>query len=119
MIQRKPHKDPVTIELRNAVIHRDRQQCYKRMGKYDPCVAGFLFPTESTSCSISLTLDHVKDEPRMGKRAPSDEQHLVTLCSYHHLESPWATSNRPALRWYLKSLYAENPGQNAVVKNAK
>jgi hypothetical protein len=36
----------------------------------------------------------------MGKRAPSDMAHLVTLCEHHHLDG-WATSHRPLLRRYL------------------
>lgn len=51
-------------------------------------------------------MDHVRDQPRMGKKAPDDENHLVTLCAGHHLETRagriWATANRPLLRAYLK-----------------
>lgn len=49
-----------------------------------------------------LELDHVLDEPRMGKRAESDAAHLVALCPYHHRHSGWATSHRPELREYLR-----------------
>lgn len=108
-LRRRPHKDPVTPEVRTQVLVRDQMEARLRGRQDFPCVAGFLFPTESAMCSRDLTLDHVKDEPRMGKRAPSDERHLVTLCRWHHIESGWATSNRPLLRWYLRSLY-ENPG---------
>lgn len=52
---------------------------------------------------ISLTLDHVRDHAMMGKRPPSDEAHLVTLCPHHHLNG-WATGHRPLLREYLASL---------------
>jgi len=52
-----------------------------------------------------LQLDHVRDEPMMGSTAPSDVDHLVTLCPWHHLGlkagSNWATSHRPELREYL------------------
>lgn len=51
----------------------------------------------------ALTLDHVRDHPMMGKRAPSDPEHLVTLCWHHHLDG-WATGNRPLLRRYLASV---------------
>lgn len=74
------------------------------------CVAPLLDPSESASCSGRSTLDHVKDAPRMGKRAPSDPAHLVTLCEFHHLGSKagrnWATANRPALRAYLAKVEA-------------
>jgi hypothetical protein len=52
-----------------------------------------------------LTLDHVKDQPRMGVRAPSDERHLVSLCAHHHLDG-WATGHRPDLRNYLAKVNA-------------
>lgn len=84
------HKDPVTPELRTAVLERDDYVCVAfRLGGY-----GF--------CSGGLTLDHVQDGyGRMGKRAPSDMAHLVTLCARHHIDSGWATANRPLLREYL------------------
>lgn len=57
-------------------------------------------------CAGPLTLDHVKDQLRMGKRAPSDKAHLVTLCRRHHLDTGWATSHRPELRAYLQGANA-------------
>lgn len=82
-------RDPVTPDLRAAVLERD-------MG----CVAPRL-DRHAGPCQGVLTLDHVKDQPRMGVRAPSDERHLVTVCERHHLWSGWATSHRPMLRRYL------------------
>lgn len=55
------------------------------------------------NCRGRLTLDHVKDQPMMGRRAPSDPSHLVTLCEGHHLGG-WATSHRPLLREYLRGV---------------
>jgi hypothetical protein len=92
--KRRPHADPVTPELRMTILKRDKG-----------CLAPVLSPAASGPCWGPLTLDHVKDQPMMGKRAPSDEQHLVTLCYGHHVETGWATSNRPLLRWYLRRLY--------------
>jgi hypothetical protein len=66
------------------------------------CVAPRLGATDS--CEGRLTLDHVKDAPRMGKRAPSDMAHLVALCERHHLWTGWATSHRPVLRQYLRGV---------------
>jgi hypothetical protein len=54
-------------------------------------------------CRDRLQLDHVKDQPRMGKRAPSDARHLISVCAFHHLEG-WATSHRPAIREYLREV---------------
>jgi hypothetical protein len=83
------HRDPVTPEMREAVIERDRG-----------CVAPDLDPCAGP-CGGRFTIDHVKSQPMMGKRAPSDMAHLVTLCEYHHLWSGWATAHRPLLRRYL------------------
>jgi hypothetical protein len=67
------------------------------------CVAVALGEAPST-CGGRLTLDHVKDQPRMGVRAPSDPAHLVALCENHHLWTGWATSHRPELREYLRGV---------------
>lgn len=105
-MKRRGHKDPVTPELHDRVIRRDMCQAARRgIATGWPCVATFLCPSTSGHCYGDLTLDHVKDHPMMGKRAPSDEQHLVTLCRWHHIDTPWATSNRPLLREYLRSIY--------------
>ena len=56
------------------------------------------------ACAGGLQLDHVKAEPRMGKRAPSDARHLVTLCRGHHIDTGWATAHRPELREYLREV---------------
>ena len=86
-------RDPVTPELRIAVLERDRR-----------CVASMFSDTDE--CRGRLTLDHVKDQPRMGKRAPSDRAHLVAICRAHHLDNGWATSHRPELREYLARVTA-------------
>ena len=93
-IRRHAHKDPVTPEVRQAVLERDGFDCV------EPLVWGTL------DCAGRLTLDHVQDGGgRMGKRAPSDMAHLVTLCEHHHLDG-WATSHRPELRAYLEAVNA-------------
>lgn len=83
-------RDPVTPEVALYVLRRD-----------SGCVAVTLGESPET-CRGRLTLDHVRDHAAMGgRRAPSDALHLVSLCVYHHLESGWATSHKPALREYL------------------
>jgi hypothetical protein len=94
MIRR--HKDPVTPELALAVLRRDQGCVAPRLG------GSFM------DCGGLHTLDHVKDEPRMGVRAPSDMAHLVTLCEQHHLWTSWATSHRPELREYLRRVNGED-----------
>lgn len=83
-------RDRVTPELAAEVFARDRQ-----------CVAVTL-GEDPASCDGRATLDHVKDQPRMGKRAPSDAAHLVAICERHHIWTGWATGHRPELREYLR-----------------
>ena len=85
----KRQRDPVDARLRIEVLTRDGD-----------CVAALLGEPD---CRGRLTLDHVKDHARMGRRAPSDARHLVTICEHHHLGSGWATSHRPELRAYLEA----------------
>ena len=93
-IRRKPFKsDPVTPETRIAVLERDQGCVAVKLGE------------PSVDCRGRLTLDHVKDAPRMGRRAPSDAAHLATVCQFHHLYG-WATSHRPELRAYLLEVNA-------------
>jgi hypothetical protein len=87
-LRRYAQRDPVTPEIRLEVLQRD-------LG----CVAVLLGEPPS-ECRGYLTLDHVKTNPAMGKRAPSDAAHLATVCEFHHLGG-WATSHRPQLRRYL------------------
>ena len=98
-IRRKPRRDPVTQELRIRILERDQGCVAPRLGG------------SSMDCGGRDTLDHVKDEPRMGKRAPSDAGHLVTLCEAHHLWTGWATSHRDELRAYLRSFLPPDPMQ--------
>lgn len=59
-------------------------------------------------------IEHVKAEPRMGKRAEPRMDRLLTLCEGHSEPGMragyvWATDriNRAACRAYLRSLYPE------------
>jgi len=87
-------RDPVTPEMRMFVLMRDNGCTAVRLGE------------SPADCAGPLTLDHVKDQPMMGKRAPSDAAHLVTLCRRHHIDTGWATSHRTELRAYLAGTLA-------------
>ncbi len=111
MIRRTPLRrvrltpDPVTPEVREAVLRRDRG-----------CVLALLQPL-SHSCRDAwgnyhsmwdqdvLTLEHVKDADAlsMGKRAPSDPQHLVALCAHANIGVP-SKAQRAMLRQYLREV---------------
>lgn len=53
-----------------------------------------------------LTLDHVKDQPRFGRRAPSDPWHLVAMCASANIGGP-SREVRYAERAYLAALGRE------------
>ena len=106
-------KDPVTPEIYAQVVSRDAEYISrhtprmidrKNLKKKPLCLAPILDSSQSGVCSGGMTLDHVKSQPMMGKRAPSDAAHLVTLCENHHLWTGWATSHRPLLREYLREV---------------
>lgn len=66
----------------------------------------------------NLTLDHVKDDLMMGKKAPDDPDHLWAVCAFHHTGtqagSQWATHAevRAAARLYIAAAneYARERG---------
>ena len=133
-----PHKDPVTEDVYEEVRARDVIQRWVNLLKWfevdpadmvesmemfrqaseNPCVAPTVDPLDSGPCSGRLTLDHVHRHAggTMGKRAPSDPEHLVCLCARHHLGEGdkggrvWALANKDKLRWYLEAIYGEEDG---------
>ncbi len=91
--------DPVTPTMAVRVFARDH-------GCVAPRLGGSVM-----DCFGRLTLEHVKDELRMGVRAPSDMAHLVTLCQGHTEDGrragfQWNTNahNRQRVREYLASV---------------
>lgn len=91
-------KDPVTADTALAVLRRDNGCVAPRLG------GSFM------DCWGRNRLEHVKAEPRMGKRAESVPERLVTLCEGHTEPGMkagyvWCTdkANRAALREYLAS----------------
>jgi len=106
-LKRKPQPDPVTTETRGTVLARDARQA-------GGCVAAFLDPEHGCRNAWGyphlpddlgqLTLDHIQSGGgRMSKRAPSDPDHLVSLCYHAHLNG-WATARRRVLRLYLAGM---------------
>lgn len=98
-MKRRAHRDPVTSSVRLAVLARDNGCVAPRLG------GSFL------DCFGRLTLAHVKSEPRMGVRAPSDMAHLAAVCEGHSENGAragycWVTDRRniEALRAYLASV---------------
>lgn len=128
-----PRSDPVTAEVAEEVRSRDIIQRWVnlltwfqvdtedltevmsmfRAAQENHCVAQIVDPLESGHCSGRSTLDHVHRMKggMMGKRAPSDPQHLVSLCAFHHLGEGdkggriWALAHKGQLRAYLEAIY--------------
>jgi len=94
-------KDAVPPEMALAVFARD-----------NGCVAPRLGGTMH-DCWGRNRIEHVKAEPRMGKRAEPRMDRLVTLCQGHSEDGMkggyvWATDkeNREKCREYLRSVNA-------------
>jgi len=94
--------DAVSPELALAVLRRDEGCIAPRLGG------------SAMDCWGRNGIEHVKAEPRMGKRAEPRLDRLVTLCDGHREPGAragycWATTreNRNAMREYLRDLYPE------------
>jgi hypothetical protein len=72
-------RDPVTSAVRSTVLRRDGRCFMHRLDDTHVCRDRWGAPHSPYALDL-LTLDHVKDHPRMGVRAPSDAGHLVAMC---------------------------------------
>ena len=97
---RRAESDKVTPDLHGYILARDGQCVAATLDAPYPCRDEWGEPLDPRHL-YALELDHVRDQPMMGKRAPSDKFHLVAMCPGHHRLDGWATANRPALRAYL------------------
>ena len=94
--------ESVNPDLRHAVLRRDGccillrldpdHRCRDRWGEYHD-------PRDLDK----LTLEHVKLEPMMGKKAPDDMAHLVALCGYANVAVP-SRAMRDGMRQYLREV---------------
>jgi hypothetical protein len=112
--------------LIERVFRRDLRQAWLRVERLrlkmplsqvpakEACVARFLDPDSSGTCYGRLTFDHVHDRGKtaMGMKADDDEEHLVTVCEWHHgtnrTGGGWATSKRA--REIVRQYLAEQRG---------
>lgn len=101
-LRRKPQADPVPFTVRSYVIVRDGGCLMVRFDPRHVCRDRWGVPHAATTLHL-LTVDHVKDESRMGKRAPSDVRHLVALCHYANVGVP-SKDFRAFEREYLAGL---------------
>lgn len=99
--------------LWERVIERDARYIWADIhgvGLYDVwraqvgliCMVPLFDPQNPRRCGGKQTVDHVKDAPRLGKKAPDDEFHLVAMCEAHNVWYPPSRAIRQAEREYLK-----------------
>jgi hypothetical protein len=96
-------RDRVTPAVHAAVLARDLQCFAYRMDRRHICKDAW-GRSHSPYDLSRLTLDHVKDAPALGKRAPSDMLHLVAMCAGTNIGVP-SKAIRQAEREYLAGLY--------------
>lgn len=96
-------QDPVTTQVRAFVLSRDRE-CIARKVDGELHVCRDQWGNVHRAGDLArLTLDHVKDAPRLGKRAPSDAAHLVAMCWDANVNG-WASAHRVEERAYLAAV---------------
>jgi hypothetical protein len=98
----------VSPELHRKVLTRDQQCFLKLHDATHQCRDKWGYPHPSYDLS-KLTVDHVNDQATMGKRAPDDEQHLISMCYYSNVQGP-SRIIRQAEREYLNQLYSSPSG---------
>jgi hypothetical protein len=85
--------------LRDAVLQRDQCCVLLRLDPEHFCrdVWGEYHDPRDLS---KLTIEHVKTEPMMGRKAPDDLGHLVAMCGYANVAVP-SRETRNQIRAYL------------------
>lgn len=115
-----PMTSTIPSRIREAVLRRDGYRCIAPSldGHAGMCRDAFgnPYPTARVFTRdpgpLYLQMSHVKDQGELatGQKAPSDPQHLVTLCPFHHTGtsagSNWEAVNRNKIRKFLTELYS-------------
>jgi hypothetical protein len=96
--------DPVTPEVYEAVMRRDRECVLAKRDRMHICRDKWGYWHASNDVN-RLTLEHVKDELRAGVRAKSDLLHLVALCAAANAKPP-SKDERAWMREYLQGVNA-------------
>ena len=94
------HKDPVTPGLRSLVMTRDKGCIGARIGMDGECGSQW-----GQGGQVVIEIDHVNNAG-LGRRGPSIEENLVTLCGYHHrIKTEASRKWRLAINEYLEVFY--------------
>jgi hypothetical protein len=107
--------------LKASSIHRrGHTEVWITGTKIHVCPAAIIDRSQWGTCSGPWHLDHVQDpsQPMKGKKAPDDEQHLLSLCATHDERGMkgghvWNTANREGEWRYLREHRSEGdrPGE--------
>ncbi len=98
-------QDKVTPEVREYVLNRD-VRCVMFLRDSGHACYDVFGNVHGSGDKSKLTLEHVKDYLRMGKRGPSDPAHLVALCGYRNVIRPLTKVEREWVRSYLRAVEA-------------
>ena len=94
----------ISAELRREILERDKRCFLARL--YNDHVCRDLWGNPHRSDDLDrLSLEHVKDQGMMGRRAPSDPAHLLALCATANINVP-SKGDRIAMRAYLRAVNA-------------
>ena len=97
-VRRKGHKDPVSADTVSAVLVRDRGCVAAQIDPDHECRSALGYPHRWDDLA-QMTMEHVKDQPRLGVRAPSDIGHLIAL--YHAANLYWGPTHREEERAWI------------------
>lgn len=104
-LHRGPRKDPVTPELRELVLRRDGECLMAKFNAAHVCRDAMGRPHAAWALSM-LSIEHVKSDLAMGKRAPSDAAHCVALCHGANVAVP----SKEARAFFREWLVTHPPG---------
>ena len=88
-LKAKRRKSDVPDWLFGYLVARDKECKAPALGATDPCFG-------------RLTIEHVKFESAIGKRAPSDKFHTLLLCLGHNTGWALLSASKEAERQYLQ-----------------
>lgn len=106
--------ESVPPKVRDAVLRRDDYRCIAPLldreagwckDRWDHPISRWIGRDPGGD---KIEMSHTKDldKPMMGKKAPMNPAHLVSLCPWHHrgteAGSNWEARNRAKIRAYLE-----------------
>jgi len=103
-IRRHAHKDPVTEDVRFAVLDRDQACILYQLDPSHECRDRWGNPHRPDATWL-LSLEHVKPDLMAGQRGPSTARWMVAMCYAGNVGVP-SKAQRNAIRAYLQRVSA-------------